>query len=210
MLEYTVQEQIWVWKIFALHLETFYVDKLIIKRKTVSALFADGGKCLYGTEHLLYCIRHIGHGIVGMHSLIQGYHVPQNREKGINALCVAATASLTTQPEKQVPVFIFLAILATPMGAFPITVWPSRRPSPVITTSASRIYFSRWVSSRMIVGRWWFFLEKHWKTGWNEQDVCGRLPCMTALRYEPCKKRAKQHRLCASSHDVFHSISACS
>ena len=31
---------------------------------------------------------------------------------------------------------------------------------------------------------------------------------MTALRYEPCKKRAKQHRLCASSHDVFHSISA--
>ena len=59
----------------------------------------------------------------------------------------------------------------------------------------------RWnVLPRMIVGRWWFFLEKHWKTGWNEQDVCGRLPCMTALRYEPCKNRAKQHRLCASSH----------
>lgn len=80
------------------------------------------GENLKRPEYLLYGIRHIGHGIVGMHSLIQGYHVPQNREKASMPSALQATASLATQPEKQVPVFIFLAILATPMGAFPITV----------------------------------------------------------------------------------------
>ena len=67
----------------------------------------------------------------------------------------------------------------------------------------------RWnVLPRMIVGRWWFFLEKHWKAGWNEQDVCGRLPCMTALRYEPCKNRANSIACAQAPIDVFHSISA--
>src|SRR5699024_5525664 len=48
------------------------------------------------------------------------------------------TASLVTLPEKATTVFpYFFARLATPTGAFPIAVCPSRRPSPVTTTSAS-------------------------------------------------------------------------
>ena len=49
----------------------------------------------------------------------------------------------------------------------------------------------------MFVGRWWYFLEKCWKTGWSEQDVRDRrmLPRMatgavpvrirTATRFSP-------------------------
>lgn len=81
------------------------------------------GENLKRPEYLLCGICHIGHGIVGMHSLIQGYHVPQNREKASMPSALQATASLATQPEKASTGFsYFLAILATPMGAFPITV----------------------------------------------------------------------------------------
>lgn len=81
------------------------------------------GENLKRPEYLLCGIRHIGHGIVGMHSLIQGYHVPQNREKGINAGCVAGNGLFGHAAGKsKYRFFIFLAILATPMGAFPITV----------------------------------------------------------------------------------------
>ena len=36
------------------------------------------------------------------------------------------------------------------------------------------------VLPKMFVGRWWYFLEKCWKTGWSEQDVRDRrtLPWM--------------------------------
>ena len=44
----------------------------------------------------------------------------------------------------------FLAMAATPMGALPMMVWPSRRPSPVITMSASLMQDSNLVSSRTI------------------------------------------------------------
>ncbi|EAO73548.1 hypothetical protein SAM_0818 [Streptococcus agalactiae CJB111] len=44
----------------------------------------------------------------------------------------------------------FLANFATPIGAFPITVCPSKRPSPVTTKSASEIAFSILISDRII------------------------------------------------------------
>ena len=60
-------------------------------------------------------------------------------------------ASLVVQPEKARTVLLyFLAMAATPMGAFPMMVWPSRRPSPVITMSASLMQDSNLVSSRTI------------------------------------------------------------
>ena len=53
-------------------------------------------------------------------------------------------ASGVTQPEKaKTGLPYFLANLATAMGAFPIAVCPSRRPSPVMTISLSRMNDSR-------------------------------------------------------------------
>lgn len=62
-------------------------------------------------------------------------------------------ASGVTQPEKaKTGLPYFLANLATAMGAFPIAVCPSRRPSPVMTISLSRMNDSREVSSSTIEG----------------------------------------------------------
>ena len=45
--------------------------------------------------------------------------------------------------------------------------------------SKQNAHGGRNVLPKMFVGRWWYFLEKCWKTGWSEQDVRDRLqlPC---------------------------------
>ena len=53
-------------------------------------------------------------------------------------LALQAVASSVTLPEKAITVLPWrFAIFATPLGALPITVCSSSRPSPVITMSAS-------------------------------------------------------------------------
>ena len=46
--------------------------------------------------------------------------------------------------------------------------------------SKQNAHGGRNVLPKMFVGRWWYFLEKCWKTGWSEQDVRDRrtLPWM--------------------------------
>ena len=60
-------------------------------------------------------------------------------------------ASGVTHPENASTGLLYsFAILATPIGALPMTVCPSRRPSPVMTISLSRMNDSREVSSSTI------------------------------------------------------------
>ena len=53
----------------------------------------------------------------------------------------------------------------------------------------------------MFVGRWWYFLEKCWKTGWSEQDVRDRrmLPWM-ATGAVPVRIRTSTHFSSENSH----------
>ena len=53
----------------------------------------------------------------------------------------------------------------------------------------------------MFVGRWWYFLEKCWKTGWSEQDVRDRrtLPWM-ATGAVPVRIRTATHFSLENSH----------
>ena len=61
-----------------------------------------------------------------------------------------AVAPLVTAPENPKTNFpYFFASFATPIGAFPIAVWASRHPSPVITISASLISSSNFVSCKI-------------------------------------------------------------
>ena len=60
----------------------------------------------------------------------------------------------------------------------------------------------RWnVLPKMFVGRWWYFLEKCWKTGWSEQDVRDRrmLPRM-ATGAVPVRIRTATHFSSENSH----------
>ena len=58
-----------------------------------------------------------------------------------------ALASGSTLPPRAITGFpYFFASRATPTGVFPMAVWPSSRPSPVITRSAVRIFSSSPVS----------------------------------------------------------------
>ena len=54
---------------------------------------------------------------------------------------------------------------------------------------------------KMFVGRWWYFLEKCWKTGWSEQDVRDRrmLPWM-ATGAVPVRIRTATHFSLENSH----------
>ena len=53
----------------------------------------------------------------------------------------------------------------------------------------------------MFVGRWWYFLEKCWKTGWSEQDVRDRrrLPWMATVAV-PVRIRTATHFSLENSH----------
>ena len=57
------------------------------------------------------------------------------------------------------------------------------------------------VLPKMFVGRWWYFLEKCWKTGWSEQDVQGirMLPWM-ATGAVPVRIRTATHFSQENSH----------
>ena len=57
------------------------------------------------------------------------------------------------------------------------------------------------VLPKMFVGRWWYFLEKCWKTGWSEQDVRDRrmLPWM-ATGAVPVRIRTATHFSSENSH----------
>ena len=57
------------------------------------------------------------------------------------------------------------------------------------------------VLPKMFVGRWWYFLEKCWKTGWSEQDVRDRrmLPWM-ATGAVPVRIRTATHFSLENSH----------
>ena len=57
------------------------------------------------------------------------------------------------------------------------------------------------VLPKMFVGRWWYFLEKCWKTGWSEQDVQGirMLPWM-ATGAVPVRIRTATHFSSENSH----------
>ena len=57
------------------------------------------------------------------------------------------------------------------------------------------------VLPKMFVGRWWYFLEKCWKTGWSEQNVQGirMLPWM-ATGAVPVRIRTATHFSSETSH----------
>ena len=57
------------------------------------------------------------------------------------------------------------------------------------------------VLPKMFVGRWWYFLEKCWKTGWSEQDVRDRrrLPWMATVAV-PVRIRTATHFSLENSH----------
>ena len=57
------------------------------------------------------------------------------------------------------------------------------------------------VLPKMFVGRWWYFLEKCWKTGWSEQDVQGirTLPWMVTGAV-PVRIRTATHFSLENSH----------
>ena len=67
--------------------------------------------------------------------------------------------------------------------------------------SKQNAHGGRNVLPKMFVGRWWYFLEKCWKTGWSEQDVRDRrmLPWM-ATGAVPVRIRTATHFSLENSH----------
>ena len=67
--------------------------------------------------------------------------------------------------------------------------------------SKQNAHGGRNVLPKMFVGRWWYFLEKCWKTGWSEQDVRDRrmLPWM-ATGAVPVRIRTATHFSSENSH----------
>ena len=67
--------------------------------------------------------------------------------------------------------------------------------------SKQNAHGERNVLPKMFVGRWWYFLEKCWKTGWSEQDVRDRLqlPWM-ATGAVPVRIRTATHFSLENSH----------
>ena len=67
--------------------------------------------------------------------------------------------------------------------------------------SKQNAHGERNVLPKMFVGRWWYFLEKCWKTGWSEQDVRDRrmLPWM-ATGAVPVRIRTATHFSSENSH----------
>ena len=67
--------------------------------------------------------------------------------------------------------------------------------------SKQNAHGGRNVLPKMFVGRWWYFLEKCWKTGWSEQDVRDRrmLPRM-ATGAVPVRIRTATHFSSENSH----------
>ena len=95
------------------------------------------GDFLQKAEYLLGAGAHIVFCCFCIHGFFQSGHLTEDWEKASIPASLQEAASSVTEPEKASTGFpYFFASLAIPMGAFPITVWPSRRPSPVITMSA--------------------------------------------------------------------------
>ena len=69
------------------------------------------------------------------------------KKASIPAALQASASSVTLPANARTGFPYFYASFATPIGAFPITVCPSRRPSPVMTISPSWIAFSILISS---------------------------------------------------------------
>ena len=72
--------------------------------------------------------------------------------------------------------------------------------------SKQNAHGGRNVLPKMFVGRWWYFLEKCWKTGWSEQDVRDRqmLPWM-ATGAVPVRIRTATHFSLENSHrEISH------
>lgn len=86
-------------------------------------------KGLNHPENLFHAIFHIFHGLAGVHGFFKTRHRAENREKASIPGCIAGGGVGGDAAGKSSTVLPYcLAVFATPMGAFPKTVWPSRRP----------------------------------------------------------------------------------
>ena len=89
-------------------------------------------------HHLFHSIAQILPGGCRFHCFFQRADGAENWEKGVDSGIVTLDGIWgDAAGEGEDGLAVFLASLATAMGAFPIAVCPSRRPSPVMTISLS-------------------------------------------------------------------------
>lgn len=107
--------------------------------------------CLDQAEDLFGGVGQVLAGGFRGHGFFQGGYGVENGEEGVNAVLVAEAGFRGGAAGESKDCFVvFFGDGGDTDGAFPMMVWPSRRPSPVITMSASLMQDSNLVSSRMI------------------------------------------------------------